>query len=241
MRRLLTLSLAILLLSPSFASASIALDSTAGTTVRQSSVGSISTSFTNTAGNILIVGVAPNNDSDVVSGITYNAVALTRAAASTGHGISESDYLYYLISPATGAHTLVITFTTTVTADYGIVSYSGAKTTGQPDGTVSTFVGAGNSSITESITSTADNSWMVAWSGLQRQTTASTNSTIRSGATTVGGSLYDSNGPIHPAGSFSMTQNLSSAGSAGGVAMTIAPAAAASTAIGLPLASAIWW
>lgn len=181
----------------------IALDSAGGAYTRKASVTSITQAFNNVGGNFLVVGVANTADADNVTGITYNGVAMTRAIAKVGGGNGEGTFLYYLANPATGSNNVVISFSGTCTADFGIASYSGVATSSILDGTVGVF-GSGNP-VTETITTTVDNCWMVAFSGLQRGSTASTNSTQRSGVS-GGGNLFDSNGAITPAGSFSMSQ-----------------------------------
>lgn len=210
----------------------IALD-TAGGTI-SAGVGTNPTwSFNNVAGSFLVVGFAVNKNTDVVTGVTYNGVAMSLAlsfASPTSN--NEYSYLYYLVNPATGTNTISITVSTSSTVHAGFASYTGVDLTSPIDGTdtASLTEGAG-STIVETIVSTANNCWMCAFSGLQRASTASTNSTERGGVS-GGGKYYDSNGAITPAGSFSMTQNIASNGPATGVAFTFKPATSAIKTVG---------
>ena len=69
-------------------------------------------SFTNTAGNLLLVGVVLRDKGDTLTGITYGGVAMTLVDKVNYSGTSSS-YLYYLLAPATGANNVVISYTGT--------------------------------------------------------------------------------------------------------------------------------
>lgn len=198
----------------------IALDTAGGTTTRVSSVSTSTKTVNNVAGTCLVVAISTNQTSDSVSSITYNGVAMTKVINRST--TAESTSLYILLSPATGSNNLVFTFTTTLTFDWGWASYTGVAGS---DVSTSALSG-GAASVTETLTTLTDNSWMVAAAGLQRTATAGTNSTYRSGNTASGMSLFDNNAAITPTQSYSMTQNLSGSGSVFvGVAMTLYPSA----------------
>lgn len=145
--------------------------------------------------------------SDLLTGITWNGSAMT--AAGTGKVQVPADawvYLYYVVAPTTG--NIVASFSGTVTDAYGYgASYTGAKQTGQPDGST-TNTGSTINSLTTSVTTTADNSWGVLIGGSSNYTLgADTGYTERqaSGATGgIGSTFGDSNGPKTPAGSLSL-------------------------------------
>ena len=126
---------------------------------------SITFSKTNTGSNlILAVGVAITDATladRTVSGITYNAVALTkiRSDDDTTAPAGRSE-MWYLVNPATGANNVVVTMggTNTVLAA-GAISLTGAAQTGQPDAN-NGAVGA-NNTPTVNVTTVADNSWVV--------------------------------------------------------------------------------
>lgn len=81
---------------------------------------------------ILFVAVATNQSDDLISGVTYNSVAMTLVDKQQGTSTNYS-YLYYLLNPATGEHNVVISATGTCTIYSDSASYTGAKQTGQPD------------------------------------------------------------------------------------------------------------
>jgi hypothetical protein len=56
---------------------------------------------------VLIVGVSVDTG-HTVSGITYNAVAMTQVPGGTVATANIRSYLYYLVGPATGAHDIVV-------------------------------------------------------------------------------------------------------------------------------------
>lgn len=202
----------------------IALDTALGATARAGSVTSITQAFNNVAGTYLVVAVATNVNTDTVSGITYAGAAMSRLAAIVaGTDNGESHYIYGLANPATGSNNIIISFTTTLTADFGAASYTGVNTSNATDGTfANNNASSGTATCTETIVTTIDNDWMVATAGLQRSATASTNSTFRSGNPS-GCGLFDSGGAITPAGSFAMSQTMGGAGSLDGVAVALQP------------------
>jgi len=92
-----------------------------------------------------------------VTGVTYNAVAMTRCDTPRVEGNCESEW-WYLVSPDEGAHDVVITWTGTVTSGGGIaISYFGAKQTGQPDAVASQGASS-TDTIAQDIVTVADSS-----------------------------------------------------------------------------------
>lgn len=122
---------------------------------------SLTWSHTCTGSNlVLVVGGLQSTNTDKVSGITYNTVAMTKAQfIGTSSGPARGSQLYTLTAPATGAHNVVASFSSTTFAGSS-TSYTGCAQTGQPDESNSSFVLAG-SSITTSIASQASGSWVV--------------------------------------------------------------------------------
>lgn len=206
----------------------IALDTAGGTYARSANSTSSNHTFNNSAGTTLVVGFALNNATNVFTTATYNGVGITIAKSQTATG--EYDYIGYLSNPSTGSNTLTVNRSSNQVCDIGIASYTGIDTSSPLDGTFGTSIATGASAtITETITPTAANCWMFAFSGLQRISSASTNSTYRSGNAGNGGNLYDSNGAITAGVAYSMVQSISSSGPAGGVAMTLKPSTSSTT------------
>ena len=75
---------------------------------------------------ILFVGVSTNSSSDLITGVTYNSVAMTLVDKQAGTSTNYS-YLFYLINPATGANNVVVSASSSTTIYSGAVSYTGAK------------------------------------------------------------------------------------------------------------------
>lgn len=171
---------------------------------------------------ILFVHATTNVNSDTVTGITYNGVAMTFIDSQV-NGADRFEYLYYLINPATGAHNVVVTANTSANSLAGeSVSYTGAKQTGQPDNHAKQNVVGGTQTLT--LTTVANNCWTVLVTTTSATTpAASTNSTLRIANGTGGGeNIFDSNGPITPAGSFGMSIT-SGSGAVGMIMASFAP------------------
>ncbi len=106
--------------------------------------GSESWSHTATGSNLLLlVAVALNSTSDLVTGVTYNGVALTRLAMAVASGGTRRVYLYALVAPVAGTHTVVVSYSSTPNHfAAAAVTYSGVDQT-TPRGTPVTNTGTG--------------------------------------------------------------------------------------------------
>jgi hypothetical protein len=175
----------------------------------QTAAGSVTISFTNTAGDILFVAHV-NRIGDTTTGITYNGVAMTQIA-KTDDTTGNQFYLYYLLAPATGAHNIVISYTGSGNIRTVAASYSGAKHSGQPDAST-TANGGSASSATLALSSITDQCWfvMVAWNGQDWAESAGAGATARGSGNLK---FFDSNNYKSPAGSYSMTIDWSASGS----------------------------
>jgi len=146
----------------------IALDATAGANNDFTSQASPRTlSHTCTGSNLLLwVGGGINNTaSDVVSGITYNSVSMTRSTNGFTANSTQASaiYDYYLAGPATGANDIVMSWDgTNRGGSLASVSYTGCSQTGIPDSDASGGNPA-NSCVDFSISTTvvADNCWLI--------------------------------------------------------------------------------
>lgn len=182
----------------------IAFDQT--TTAQQLAGSSLSFSASTSGSNrILLVPVFTSygTSGDKISGVTYNGVSMTRVTGATQIDFvsGQSFYLYYLIAPATGTNTVLITATGSGEIYGTTVSYTGVDQTSPIDNSTTTTSGG-----TITLTTVADNCWTLSF-GRNTATgalTASTGTTQRS----AGSGLYnigDSNGAITPVGSTSMS------------------------------------
>ena len=133
---------------------------------------------------------------DVVTGVTYGGVAMTLVAKHVAG--SEYEYLYYLIAPATGTNDISISWTgSTILRGHG-VSYTGAKQSAQPDA-FGTDSETSSNTISTSLTTIADNSWVLMMVRSQGDITAGNNTTLRGVSTTS--NILDRGAATTPAGS----------------------------------------
>ena len=192
---------------------------------------SITFSHTCTGANrILLVGVATNGDtSDVITGVTYNGVSMTRAATVVG-GAGHRVYLYYLIAPATGAHDVVVSASDSAHSLRAIsASYTGAAQSGQPDASNTNTANPGTS-ITTTVTTVADNCWTVSFlsDNAANDLVPSTGVGAERATLSNVSSLGDSNADITPAGSNSHTWTFAEQ-QVGSIQVSIAPSLTSDT------------
>lgn len=185
-------------------------------------------SHTCTGSNLILFAGFFADTSDVVTGVTYNSVAM--AFVNKIQVPSERWlYLYELVNPATGAHNIVASASGSIVWRGFGLSYTGAAQTGQPDASnTNTTTGT---SLTTSVTTVADNCWTVlVGKNLNGAVTAGTGSTQRATSTTNGIAVFDSNGVITPAGSTSMAISSALSEAIGAVMASFAPAVSAASA-----------
>ena len=97
---------------PHFAFAAVALDS-AGSGATGGST-PLSYSHTVSGSNTILIcsaAYAPGGGGVSISGITFNSVALTSLSSQISDAIFAKTEMWYLLNPATGAHTATATFT----------------------------------------------------------------------------------------------------------------------------------
>lgn len=135
-----------------------------------SSGGSVSSlTFSNTVSSgatLLLVGAGWQDTATfkTITGVTYNGVAMTAVSGTQMNNNDQQSQMWYLVSPASGTHDVVITWSSAPTTSVcGIaVSMSGSNT-GTPFGaTVTTSSDLGPSSpFNHNITTTGTNSVIV--------------------------------------------------------------------------------
>jgi hypothetical protein len=156
-------------------------------------------------------GTTPTGD--VLTGITYNSVAMTLISKQLITGsYPRYSYLYYLVNPASGTNDVVVSLSVSnMRPQASSVSYTGVLQTSP--------IGATNEKTTNNVTSqelstttTAANSWVIsAGRFILYEMNASTGVTKRTGATAQNSVIGDSGGPIATPGAYSMTWTASSA------------------------------
>jgi len=190
-----------------------------------SSPGTQTYSHTCTGSNlILYVHVYTNPDnSNKVSGVTYNGVSMTLVNISGGLLGAGTAYLYRLVGPATGANNVVVTYSG---ATFGVsvaTSYTGAKQSG---GVFVSNTNTGASTDTVTLTPNSANNWIVmAVASSNAAPTAGGAAFLRQVGSNVAITAFDTNGAV--TGSTSMTANASP-GNMGAVAESFEPVVSAS-------------
>lgn len=174
---------------------------------------------------VALIGVNANGGSDALTGITddlSNALTLVDKVAVNGGTATDWLYVYIQVAPSTGSRTYTASFSASRNWSVSAIYYSGCAQTGQPDAHNTKQV-SGATSISNSITSIADNCWHIAYvSNEQGGQSAGASTTLRSSFTDP--AWFDGNAAVTPAGS--STLNVSWAGGAGvgaAVSITIAP------------------
>jgi hypothetical protein len=126
-----------------------------------SSATSHTISHNNVSGDLLVASfVSVSNSGDVVTGVTYNGVALTKAVHRS-HNSARTAYVWYLASPATGTHDLVISMSVSERAWGSVISLTGSDTSSPLDATAAVQPVASAAAISQDITTTADDTILI--------------------------------------------------------------------------------
>jgi hypothetical protein len=207
----------LLAVSPIPARAQIALDGTPLNRSSSSNVGSDSFSYTtgSTANMVMLVSVSYNSTTTTISSVKYNSVTMTNVRTDTGGGSTLG--LFRLVAPASGANTVLVTLSSSLSGGRVITSQvftaSGVDQSNPIDANNSATTG-NSTSWSLALTTVADNAWI-----FDSFTTGTNfNSTIGKGAsqtligsTTSGTGTFSRasyRGPVSPAGSTTMSYTL---------------------------------
>lgn len=175
------------------------------------------------AGNLLIAGIGVGSLSDIVTGVTYNGVAMTRIPTNgfqaLGGGAAAAAYMYYLLNPAIGTFDIVVSISVSKLIQGYNVSYKSVLQSGQPDASAKSS-GAAVTSLANTLTTIADNSVHVV---MYYTDTAVLDSIT--GGTIATGQIGESNPLlITPAGSNTMTGVTSASQNWASVGASFSPA-----------------
>lgn len=189
-----------------------------------------------------------------VTAVTYGGVGLTNISTFSSpiaDGNGQSLKVWELASAPSGTNNFVFTLPVLQAASYAVVTYTGMGST-QPDNSTSdyshTAVPLANTQVatfSSSITSNADNCWSVMFivggANAANVFTGGAGTTLRTtynnSADTVAIGILDSNAPITPAGSSTLTANWSAGSSFVSTTLltispeTVAPPASASNGL----------
>ena len=169
---------------------------------------------------LLLVGFITNNNTDIITKVTWNGTGMTRLTYQAGSG-GYLSYVYYLVGAATGTANVVISASSNSLLWTSVTSYNGVKQTGFPDAQASSQ--NGSTSWTASLTTVADNAWHYLHI---RGSSPITFSTGTERANASQGDAGDK-GPKTPAGSDSITGTLGgSANDSTFIQVSFAPATA---------------
>lgn len=183
---------------------------------------SLTWSHTVTGSNSVLEVVTQGNvaGTDDITSVTYAGVSLTKI---DGVQIPSDRYigLWELINPATGANNVVISFTGSFMQAHS-ASYTGVAQSGQPDAS-NKGTATSTTSVTVSVTTVADNCWLVGSFGNASSTPLAGTGTTSRQAATAGIALFDSNGAKTPPGSFSLQETFGGSTNLAGIVASIAP------------------
>lgn len=211
---------------------SIVFDAVSGAKDNSGAVTTLTWSHTCTGSNriLVVMGSVTSATPRTVTGITYNAVALTAVASTSAASVYS--YMYYLLAPATGANNVVVTISGATDGSNKqfaatAQSYTGAKQSAQPDSSnTNALTSSTVTNFPVSTTVVLPNGWLV---GVASEDAgdiaagAAGANTIYRGASQFNAVGADSNGVV-ATGSRSL--NWGRAGTTGnlsGVVMSIAP------------------
>jgi len=209
----------------------IARDATSSsTTSGWSNLGtSYSLSHTCAASSVLVVYVETGSVADVVTGVTYNGVAMTQIKKQARSDSALFGYLYFLGTPSTGANNITVSLSAAESS--GIVcgsSYTGASTSNP---TITAGDNATSTTCTVTMTTTVDNSWLVGgfYTGGGAMTVGA--NTTKIGGATNTAMMVDTNAAQTPTGSKSMSMTIGGSAANIGVGLVLSPFVAPITSI----------
>jgi len=234
MKKLLLISFIAFLL-PSFASAAISIDATSTSIESSSSL----ITWTHTVGSLsdglLVVGCAAQGSSGGLmadaTAASFNGSAMTKVSDDLNSTVSsrQSGVVFFILkNPTSGVHTVSTTWSSAFsnhTQHCTSISYGGVSQTNPVDATT-TFQGATSTAtlnITSTITTTANNDWVIAIANNHKtgtpqglsasQTTRGTGTVTESSPSPETGTyiVSDTNAPITPAGVQTMTFSVTGA------------------------------
>lgn len=162
---------------------------------------------------------------DDVSSVTWNGLTLTRIDTRAGPNAGEIIYIYGGAGVSTG--NIVVNSTVSVRIISVAMYHTGVNQTGQPD--AFTNASGTGTSFTTSVTSVADNCWMLLYAAAKdtpgNGVQAGTGSTKR-GSSNDDNNVFDNNAAITPPGSNSMTVTQTNSEAFATIAFTVSPSGA---------------
>lgn len=149
------------------------------------------------ANKMLFVAIYTAGASDVVTGVTYNGVAMSRLDAQIGGSSAFYTYLYGLIAPAAGANNIIISSSSSVDIQSVSASYNEMQQSSQPDATGKANATTGDN-VTGSVTPVTDRTFIVSMSANDQDNPVGDQNVVMRKFNVVVG-IGDSAGVISPA------------------------------------------
>lgn len=168
-----------------------------------------------------ILFVLIDSQSDNVTSVTYNSVAMTQAVKVASSSANEA-YIYYLVAPDTGSHDVAVNRSGSNFCGWVAHSYTGASQTGQPDAVASEAASTSPNSIV--VTTVVDDCWAVCLAGFQRDWALTAGGLERTQTSGGQPSIADSNAAISTAGAHTFTWTTGSPADDVFLAVSFAPA-----------------
>jgi len=177
----------------------IARDNTAK--YEPSTATAISFSYTCSGSNRLLITISYAYNA-MTTAPTYNGVSMTQIGGNlSGAALGLTVNMWYLVAPATGSNTFAMSGGTGNEHGVMLISYTGVNQSSPINTSLSTTK-TGGTPFNCSVTTTTNNCWGVLL-GAVNGISASTNCTLQQSRQYV--SIFDNNGVITPAGSYTMT------------------------------------
>jgi hypothetical protein len=166
---------------------------------------SLTTAYACSGSNrILWVAVAGDGTSDLISGVTYDGVAMSLVQKrAPGDSNNKWLYLFVLMAPSSGSSNVVISASGSSTIEAVAASYTGVGQVGQPDNSNQSQSPGLQQTYGSSITPVANGCWVVlGWNAYAFGNPPIAGSSTSLRAATAGNGLcaiFDSNGGVSPA------------------------------------------
>lgn len=160
----------------------------------------VTVAFNNAAGNFIAFGLFYDKNATITS-VTYAGATATVAGTVTMTGWVYKVSICYIHAPATGSNNWVVNFSGSTAGAVCVnqaVSYTGVATSSAVDSTTTNYVTGATNVCNATLSPGTSTGWMVAFGCQSGGTTisAGTNTTLRTGFATFGGSMMDTNGTI---------------------------------------------
>jgi hypothetical protein len=168
------------------------------------------TSFTvgTESNRYLVVAVLSlNTQADDISSVTYNGVSMTKLIFQA-NGISETQTLFGLSNPDSGAHNIVVTFSCPYIIG-AAASYANVLQSGQPNNTAHGEQPSNVTSLNAAITTSVNNCRLFMLSRAQTAQSAGTDTTQLAGGASPTVGYWDSGNTVFSAGSNALNVTFS--------------------------------